>query len=148
MKSNHSVIKFYYILFILSILSFSFCYFDSKTSVQSEYQEIKYTCDKVYGLGNSTAFVLSQNKYENFWELKEKYKWIDVKKVSTHFKMGRDIMRFEIFCNVVGVTGVACLLSVTLIAFYWLGKLYQHKLTFDSLSRMVLGKSKGEKNGK
>lgn len=132
------------LVFAITLLIYSISFFDSKTSINSDLAEIRYTCSKVDGLGESHALVIHNCKYNSFWELKEKHNWIDVPLLNKHFKMRDNFMREELFVNILYINLVVNSICFMIISIYFVCKFYQHQLTFASLQRMV-GKTKGEK---
>lgn len=135
-------------IFVFTILINVCLLLDSKTSVHGNYAEVQYTCKQINGLGKSHADAIYFADYNSFWELKEYFNWVDVKLVNKHFKLRGDFVRNEIFTEVVYINAIVNAISFSIICFYFIGKFYQHELTFASLVRLV-GKIKGEKtNGK
>jgi len=127
-------------LFIISSLVMSLCWLDSKTSIYSTDYEIKYTCNKVYGIGDNTSNIISQlqyGEYSNFVEVKNDYRWFNLQKVNENFTFGRNIMRQELYQSVLYALFLTNAISFAIMFGLYLYKKYTHDYIMRGLTKMI-----------
>lgn len=127
-------------LFIISFLLITLCWLDVKTSIYSTDWEVKYVCNNVNGLGNNTFELLSDlenRNYDNFTEVKNDYRWIDLKLINQHFKFRSDYMRYEMYQFILWCLFITNAVSFSGMMGLYLYRKYRHEYILKGLTQMI-----------